>query len=40
MIEEGRLGFKSGRGFQDWSETRQAELRRQLVDHLLNARPA
>lgn len=39
MIEEGRLGFKSGSGFQDWSESRQAELRRQLVDHLLNARP-
>jgi 3-hydroxybutyryl-CoA dehydrogenase len=38
MIEGGRLGFKSGEGFQVWSEEEQAGLRQRLVDHLVAAR--
>lgn len=38
MIAQGRLGFKSGAGFQRWSEADQAALRQRLVAHLLKAR--
>jgi 3-hydroxybutyryl-CoA dehydrogenase len=38
MIEAGRLGFKSGEGFQVWSESAQTALRARLVEHLLTAR--
>jgi len=38
MIDEGRLGFGSGEGFQKWSEQDQAALRQRLVDHLVAAR--
>lgn len=38
MIEEGRLGFKAGRGFQTWTAEAQSELRRRLIDHLVSAR--
>jgi 3-hydroxybutyryl-CoA dehydrogenase len=40
MIAAGRLGFKSGEGFQRWSEANQAALRQRLVDHLVTARQA
>jgi 3-hydroxybutyryl-CoA dehydrogenase len=32
---KGELGFKSGKGFQDWPIERQQEVRQRLVDHLL-----
>lgn len=38
LIAAGKLGFKSGEGFQAWSPAAQAELRQRLVDHLLAAR--
>lgn len=38
MIDAGKLGFKSGEGFQVWSAEAQASLRQQLVDHLVAAR--
>lgn len=38
LIDAGRLGFKSGEGFQIWSEREQATLRQRLVDHLVAAR--
>jgi 3-hydroxybutyryl-CoA dehydrogenase len=37
LIAAGRLGFKSGSGFRDWSEAEQAALRTRLVDHLRDA---
>jgi 3-hydroxybutyryl-CoA dehydrogenase len=40
MIAAGKLGFKSGEGFQRWSEADQAALRQRLVDHLVAARQA
>ena len=40
MIGEGKLGFKSGEGFQTWGEAEQAAVRQRLVDHLLAARAA
>lgn len=38
MIANGKLGFKSGEGFQKWSEEEQAQLRQRLVEHLLAAK--
>ncbi|BBE34759.1 3-hydroxyacyl-CoA dehydrogenase family protein [Sphingosinicella microcystinivorans] len=38
MIKQGRLGFKSGEGFQRWSADEQAALRGRLVQHLVKAR--
>ncbi len=38
LIEGGRLGFKSGEGFQRWSAEEQAALRKRLVQHLVEAR--
>lgn len=38
MIATGKLGFKSGEGFQRWSESDQSALRQRLVDHLVAAR--
>lgn len=38
MIDAGRLGFKSGEGFQKWTAAEQADLRSRLIDHLLKAR--
>lgn len=38
MIAAGHLGFKSGEGFQRWSDDDQAALRQKLVDHLVTAR--
>lgn len=40
MIAAGKLGFKSGEGFQRWSGADQAALRQRLVDHLVAARQA
>ena len=37
MIEKGRLGFKSGVGFQEWTSDEQASVRKRLVDHLVAA---
>lgn len=34
LIEQGRLGFKSGAGFQDWTPEQQAALRRRVTQHL------
>ncbi len=34
LIAEGRLGFKSGRGFSQWSAEQQAALRARLTRHL------
>ena len=34
LIAEGRLGFKTGRGFRSWSEEAQAELRAKVAKHL------
>ena len=36
-IEAGNLGFKTGRGLQEWPEQRQQELRKKLQEHLLEA---
>lgn len=38
MIDAGRLGFKSGEGFQRWSPEEQTVLRKRLVDHLVTVR--
>jgi 3-hydroxybutyryl-CoA dehydrogenase len=38
MIETGKLGFKSGEGFQSWTAEEQIGLRQRLVDHLVAAR--
>jgi len=40
LIEAGKLGFKSGEGFQQWSHEDQALLRQRLVNHLVAARKA
>jgi len=34
LIEKGRLGFKSGGGFHDWTGDEQAALKRRLARHL------
>jgi 3-hydroxybutyryl-CoA dehydrogenase len=34
LIAEGRLGFKSGRGFRDWPMESQAALRAKVTQHL------
>ena len=34
LVSEGRLGFKSGRGFRNWTPEQQDDLRRRLTDHL------
>ena len=35
-VEEGTLGLKTGKGFQEWSKERAAGLKNGLVDYLLN----
>lgn len=35
MIADGRLGFKSGEGFQSWTPEQQNALRKQVLDHLM-----
>ncbi len=34
LIDDGRLGFRSGRGFLEWPEERQAALRAKVAEHL------
>ena len=34
-VEAGELGFKTGRGFQEWSKVRMDECRKQLLEHLI-----
>ena len=34
LVEEGRLGFKSGEGFRKWSPEQQAALRERVTKHL------
>jgi 3-hydroxybutyryl-CoA dehydrogenase len=36
----GELGFKTGAGFQEWSEEKILDLRERLLDHLLSALPS
>lgn len=38
LIDSGKLGFKSGEGFQRWSDEAQASLRMRLIEHLIAAR--
>lgn len=38
LIDSGKLGFKSGEGFQRWDDEAQAKLRARLVGHLVAAR--
>lgn len=38
LVAAGKLGFKSGEGFRTWSPEQQAELRKQVLKHLKNAR--
>lgn len=35
LIDDGHLGFKSGEGFQTWSDDDQSVLRTRLVEHLV-----
>ncbi|MGA3173112.1 MAG: 3-hydroxyacyl-CoA dehydrogenase NAD-binding domain-containing protein [Syntrophorhabdales bacterium] len=34
-VQDGELGFKTGRGFQDWSKERMEQCRSRLVKHLI-----
>ena len=38
LVQDGKLGFKSGEGFRKWSPQQQAELRLKVLQHLKNAR--
>jgi len=38
LVAEGRLGFKSGEGFRQWTPEEQAALRAKVVQHLKKAR--
>jgi 3-hydroxybutyryl-CoA dehydrogenase len=38
LVEDKRLGFKSGEGFRKWSAAEQAALRSKVLRHLKNAR--
>jgi 3-hydroxybutyryl-CoA dehydrogenase len=35
MIADGRLGFKNGEGFRNWTPEQQDALRKQVLDHLM-----
>lgn len=35
LVQDGRLGFKTGRGFLEWSDAAMASTRVQLTDHLM-----
>jgi len=35
LVREGRLGFKTGRGFLEWSDAGMAATRERLIDHLM-----
>ena len=38
LVQDGKLGFKSGEGFRTWTPQQQAELRTKVLKHLKNAR--
>jgi 3-hydroxybutyryl-CoA dehydrogenase len=38
LVNECRLGFKSGEGFRKWSPQQQSELRAKVLQHLKRAR--
>lgn len=38
LVQDGKLGFKSGEGFRKWSPQQQAELRLKVLQHLKKAR--
>jgi 3-hydroxybutyryl-CoA dehydrogenase len=38
LVREGRLGFKSGEGFRQWTPDQQAALRSKVLRHLMRAR--
>jgi len=38
LVDKGKLGFKSGEGFRNWSADEQAALRRRVLQHLRDAR--
>jgi 3-hydroxybutyryl-CoA dehydrogenase len=38
LVAEGKLGFKSGEGFRQWTPEQQAALRAKVVQHLKKAR--
>lgn len=40
LVAEGKLGFKSGEGFREWSAEEQAALRSKVLQHLKQARDA
>ena len=40
LVENGKLGFKSGEGFRAWSAAAQAALRAKVLHHLKDARAA
>ena len=40
LVENGKLGFKSGEGFRAWSAEAQAHLRAKVLQHLKQARTA
>jgi 3-hydroxyacyl-CoA dehydrogenase len=35
LVEEKRLGFKSGKGFQEWPEDKASESRKRLQKYLM-----
>jgi 3-hydroxybutyryl-CoA dehydrogenase len=35
LVQQGRLGFKTGQGFRPWTAEQQAALRRRVLEHLL-----
>ncbi len=34
LVDDGRLGFKTGEGFRKWTHAEQAALRKRVTDHL------
>ena len=36
LVAEGKIGFKTGEGFRKWTQQEQAELRKKVIDHLMN----